>query len=254
MFRASVQRVCAVLGAAVIAALLSVGTASADGSCGHDFDGPTACPIATSGAVAGSLGATFEKDYFVFYAQRRTHLTLTLTDTEDPTCGIYGEPNLHVCSAVFVQLYNHKGHYIAQSRFSQPQNGVPVSVVLSRSLPAAGVYYAAVTGELNSVGPIPYSLQVNGSPNVQWPPPCTVPRLRRDTSLGRAIGLLRFHHCSAGRVVRVRDARVPRGDVLGLIPRAGTVAAAGAPVVIVVSRGRRHHGQSRPRPAHKRKR
>ncbi len=250
MFRA-VQRSCVVLVGAAIAALLGAAPALADGPCGHDFDGPTACPITTSETVAGSLTATFETDYYVFYAQKRTALTLTINDTEDPTCG-----SSYLCSDVLVKLYDRRGNFIQVSNESKPLNGVPDPVVLTHRLRVAGIYYAVVTGVVSSPGPIPYSLTVAGSPNVQYPPPCTVPRLRRDTSLARARGVLALHHCSVGKVIGARDGRVRIGDVVGLRPRAGTVAPSGAPIAIIVSSRpkpsvhHRHRGKAR---AHRRR-
>lgn len=253
MLQATVQRASAgvVVGLSLLF-FLGVGPARADGPCGHDFDGPTACPITTSGTVGGSLAMSKENDYYVFYAEPRTQLTLVITDTESPTCGMPLDPNYHQCSLVLVKLFNARGRFIKQSYYSEPHNGVPVPMVLSRRLHAGGIYYAVVTGVLGSAGPIPYSLGVEGSPNVQYPPPCTVPRLRRDTSLARAKGVVALHHCSVGMVTRARDRRVRRGDVVGLRPRAGTVAPSGAPIGIIVSSG--PNAKNRPKRSRHRRR
>lgn len=243
----AVQRAFWGVAAALILTLLGAAPAGAYGPCGTNFDGPTACPITTSPAtVGGTLASSPEKDYYVFYARRHTQLSLAATDTEDPSCDLLS--SVH-CSIVQVALYDRKGNVLAMSGYSGPQNGVAsLPAGLSRRL-AGGIYYAVVSGVLFSSGPIPYSLSVNGSPNVQYPPPCIVPKLRHNTGLARAKRLLARHGCGVGKIRHQVDRRVRRGDVIGFRPRAGTVAPFGTRVGILVS-GRRtrraHHGRRSP--------
>jgi hypothetical protein len=71
---------------------------------------------------------------------------------------------------------------------------------------------------------------------VRWPPLCTVPKLRHDTSLARAATILRGHYCLLGKIRRVHDRHVKSGDVVGLRPHAGAVEPFHHRVAILVSR------------------
>lgn len=109
---------------------------------------------------------------------------------------------------------------------------------LSHTVHANGVYYAVAYNDTAFAHSCPYSLTAFGSPNVTWPHPCVVPKLRRHSDLGTAKRRLTLSSCSVGRVKRV-PSRAPRGEVVRLAPGAGTIAAPGARVAIVVSRGSR---------------
>lgn len=234
---------------AMVVALLGAGAAHADGYCGPDPVGPRACAVPTNGAVTGTLTANFEHDYFVFYARRGTQLSLTITNDDDPACSISPDPLSYYCGVAWTELLNGRGQQLAQTASSEPVNGVPVSKSVSRILKRPGTYYAVVTGDpyigtvFNGV-PLPYTLAVNGSPKITWPHPCVVPKLRRHTHLGTAKRRLRKASCRVGKVRHVRSHRVPRGDVMRLRPKGGTIAAPGYKVRIVVSgRPRHHHGR-----------
>jgi Tol biopolymer transport system component len=71
------------------------------------------------------------------------------------------------------------------------------------------------------------------------PPParCVVPKLAGKT-LAAAKTLLKKANCKAGKVTRARSAKVKKGLVVSSKPKAGTSAAAGTAVALVVSRGR----------------
>jgi len=68
-------------------------------------------------------------------------------------------------------------------------------------------------------------------------PPCTVPRLR-GKSLKTARRLLHLHHCTIGRIRRVRTRHVRRGNIVSSSPRAGARRKNAAKVGLVISRGR----------------
>lgn len=216
---------------------LTAGPALADGYCGHDPSGPTACPIPTSQTVTGTFTKPYESDFFVFFARKGTQLSLTIRDTEDPSCYDLSAPTAP-CADAEVQLFDAHGHELAYSGLSTVVNFVPVSASLSHTVHANGVYYAVAYNDTAFAHSYPYSLTAFGSLNVTWPHPCVVPKLRRHSDLGTAKRRLTLSRCSVGRVKRV-PSRAPRGEVVRLAPGAGTIAAPGARVAIVVSRGSR---------------
>jgi len=220
--------------ATLMAMAASTAPALADGYCGHDPTGPTACGIDTSETVTGTYSTDFASDYYVFFARKGTQLTLTVNDTEDPFCS---ESGVIVCGDVYVSLLDSSGKKLGVSGRSTPDNGVPVPRSITNTLRSSGVYYAVVFGDVGS-NPEPYSLTVAGSPNVTWPHPCVVPKLRRHTHLGTAKGRLRISSCSVGKIKRAHNRSVPRGDVIRLASRAGTIIPHGAKVGILVSKGR----------------
>jgi hypothetical protein len=90
-------------------------------------------------------------------------------------------------------------------------------------------------------GPQPVPFTVAAPP----PPPCMVPSIPPNTRLASATRKLKVGHCTLGAVTRRYSRTVGRGKVIKSIPIAGTELAAGAPVAIVVSKGRknrRRHG------------
>lgn len=234
--RTSLRRTCLGLTTVLLASLAAAGSASAYGPCGVDSTGPTACPITTSpSAVSGSIASGNEHDYFVFYARRHTHFSMTVNDTEDPTCGT-GGPTL--CSTVSADLLDSQGRHVSNTELSGPYNGVPVPQGLKLTL-EAGTYYVVVSGSPQAGVPVPYQVTINPetSPGIQWPPPCIVPKLRHGTSLKRAKQILAHHRCAVGPVTRQRDRRTRRGNVIGLRPRARAVLPYGAKIRVIVSRG-----------------
>ncbi len=68
---------------------------------------------------------------------------------------------------------------------------------------------------------------------------CTVPKIERGTTLRRTKRKLNKAGCTSGEVTRVHSRRVPRGKLIRLKAKPGTLLAAGAAVDIVVSSGPR---------------
>jgi hypothetical protein len=66
---------------------------------------------------------------------------------------------------------------------------------------------------------------------------CTVPKIKRGTSLRAVKKALKEAGCTAGKIKRKHSSKVDRGKLIKLKPKAGTVLDAGAPVRIVVSSG-----------------
>jgi beta-lactam-binding protein with PASTA domain len=66
---------------------------------------------------------------------------------------------------------------------------------------------------------------------------CVVPKLAGKT-LAAATALLKKANCKTGKVTRVKSKKVKRGAVVSSKPKAGTSAAAGTPVALVVSLGK----------------
>ena len=162
--------------------LASAGSAGATGSCGNDFSGGSACGVGSPGSYGGTINADNERDYYVFYAHAGTELSAGVTDLEDPGCST-GTVS-HDCGDVSGHLYDSQGNEIDSTAYSTPTNGIAVPATLDHILQATGTYYLVVTGSLNG-SPLPYSLSVNASPGVHWPPTqikkCTVhhKRVRR---------------------------------------------------------------------------
>lgn len=230
---------------ALTVVLPGAGPATANGYCGADPTGATACPVSTNTTLSGSIASGSGQDYYVFYVARKTDLELTVTDTENAQCSNDYPYYPYICGWAQAELLNSVGHELGDTQTSSPQNGVTVPQSISGTLPR-GVYYVDVSGYQGdgTLPAIPYQLTVSGNPSVQWPPACIVPRLRHDTSLGRAKHLVRDNRCTVGPVHYVRSA-TPRGDVVRLAPGAGSIRAYAAPVTIYVSgtphRRRRHH-------------
>jgi len=135
------------------------------------------------GVYPGTLFSGTEQDYYVFYARKGTVLSVTLSDAENPAC--------LACDGLTASLDNSSARTVAYTPTSATViNGIPVPGLFSVTLRRAGTYYLIVSGVLtrDSNGdpiPCPTTLSSTG-PRVQWPPPCTVPALRRPTSLASA--------------------------------------------------------------------
>jgi opacity protein-like surface antigen len=183
--------------AAVAAACLAIPTAaSANGPCGQDFDGNHACGVNSPATIDGSLVTDNESDYYVFHAAKGTELSVSVTDTEAPSCS---QSYTSGCGSVYVELTDNKGNGIEQTEGSSPNNGISVPANFSHTLDANGTYYLIVRGQLGNDAndnptSVPYQLSVSASPSVQWPPPappqghtptahkvkvCTVKKVRR---------------------------------------------------------------------------
>lgn len=229
------------LGVAAVIALACAGPAAANGYCGADPTGATACAVTSNSTLAGSISSNSENDYYVFYVAHQTVLQVTINDTEPAQCST---SLAYSCGSVTADLFDSRGNHLTGTNGSSPNNGIAVPESITQTI-GRGTYYVAVTGFLApyTMPSIPYQLTVDGSPGVQWPPACIVPRLKSKTSLGRAKQLLRNNRCTAGVVRRVHS-RKPRGDVVRLHPGIGSILPYGAPVTIYVSghpKARRHH-------------
>jgi hypothetical protein len=229
------------LGVAAALALACAGPAAANGYCGADPTGPTACPVPTNTTVAGAISSNSENDYYVFYVAHQTVLQLTINDSEAAQCST---SLAYSCGNVQAGLLDSRGNQVTATDSSSPQNGIAVPESVTKTI-GRGIYYVAVSGFVApyTMPSIPYQLTVDGNPAVQWPPACIVPRLKSKTTLARAKQRVRNNRCTVGVVHRVRSKK-PRGDVVRLRPGVGSVLPYGARVTIYVSghpKARRHH-------------
>ena len=170
---------------ASLAALCAVGClvaaepAAAAGPCGIDSDTDTACPItATAASYSGTLTTDGEDDYYVFYAQAGTQLSLTITDTEDPSCAEGSSGS--VCGDVGADLLDANENDLSSTDDSTPMNGARIPTTLTATLQTSGTYYVDISGDLGADGdnnptPVPYTLTVTASPGIQWPSPSLTP-------------------------------------------------------------------------------
>jgi hypothetical protein len=229
----------------------------AGGPCGTDFDGATACPVNSPASLSGDLVTDNESDYYVFYATKGAELSVTATDTEEPTCTSASDPVS--CGNVEADLYDSQGNSVGESTgSSSPNNNITVPRLFSTTIQSTGAYYLVVSGGLgrdadSNPSAVPYALQVSSSPNVLWPPPgsvtqpkhptapaCVVPSFKRGAKLSSVKRRLTAAHCTVGAIRRAHNRRVRRGRVTALSPRPRTRLAANAAVSITVSSGRRH--------------
>jgi hypothetical protein len=108
--RAQRVGVAAVVGPATCAAtaFMTAAPAVADGACGQDYAGSTACPILTPGGpFRGTVVAENDTDYYVFHAVENTHLSVSILDTEPATYSTTSGQGY--CGDVGVELYDAKG-------------------------------------------------------------------------------------------------------------------------------------------------
>lgn len=230
--------------AAVGMALAVPTAASANGPCGNDFDGAHACGINSPANIGGALVTSNETDYYVFHATKGTELAVQLTDTEDPSCSTSSDS---YCGGLSAALDDSSGNDITDSGWSEPNNGITVPADLDYTIQSSGTYYLILSGNLGedqngNPTQVPYNLQVNASPNVQWPPPpkgCKVPGFKVGESLSKLESRLVFNHCAVGTIIRKRSRHVRKGRVIALKPKPGAHLAHAAPVTIYVSKGRR---------------
>lgn len=224
---------------AVIAVLVSAGSAAANGPC-FDPGRASACPVSTNATLSGSLDSSSETDYYVFVAAQQTDLTVTVEDVEDPSCGT--EPGLS-CGYVQADVDDDQGNEIVHTSLSGPQDPEPVEAVIP-----PGVYYVVVFGEAgSSYNPsvIPYQLTVNGNPAVQAPQ-CHVPRVAHDKRK-QAETQLANAHCGVGAIHHVHKPGIPPGEVVRVDPRPGQVLPYGSKVAIYISARAPHHQRHRHR-------
>lgn len=164
--------------ASLAAGLAAVAPAGANGPCGQDFDGNHACAVNSPASYSGSLVTDNKKDYYVFYAQIGTELSVSVTDTENPQCSSAGYPVS--CGYIRVELDNSSGDGVDEDAESNINNAITVPGTLAHTLEATGTYYLIVSGHLgrdkNENGTeVPYTLGVTASPIVQWPVPPPAP-------------------------------------------------------------------------------
>ena len=220
----------------VLSALGLSATARANGYCGSDHTASSACPISANGTVSGSYAANVfddtDVDFFVFYARPGTSVSLTINDTEAPTCSIPSSPNFE-CGDFTATLYDHRGNQVIGELKSTPSNGIAQPASASARL-KGGTYYVE-TGGFTVENPLSYTITVDGSPGVRWPAPCRVPDLRHPILLATAKRELHDAHCAVGRIVHRVNRHVRHGDAYALHPGGGTYLAAGAPVEVIVS-------------------
>jgi hypothetical protein len=154
----------------LLAGVLHVPAAAANGPCGQDSSNASACAFNSPGTVFGSLTIAYEHDYYRFYAKKGTRLAVNLTDMEPATCEVsYGH-----CGVIEAGLQSSDGVEIDHSGFTEPVNGIPTTTALTHTLGSAGTYYVTVYGFLGIEGagkpaPDPYSLSISASPAVYWP-------------------------------------------------------------------------------------
>lgn len=190
------RRAAVILCLGPLAGLILAASASASGSCGNDFSPATACAVTSPGTYQGSLAADNETDFYVFYAHAGTHLQVSITDTEDPACST---GDFYSCGFADALLTDSAGDVTdGTSPDSQPQNGAAVTGTMSDVLSATATYYLQVDGQTGQADtgpnwPIPYTMTVNASPGVHWPPV----RVKKCTVTYRNV---RKHH----RLVRVK--------------------------------------------------
>ena len=241
--------------------------AHADGPCGQDYTTSTACAIntAVSGTYQGTIDASNETDFYAFYAQSSTNLSVGITDTEDALCS--DSSTDFFCGAATVELFDAASDDEGGTGWSMPENDAAVPATWSTIIPAAGTYYLEVTAspgldENGNPTPVPYSLAVGASPNVQWPvpaparipiptavpppaaaptpPPCVVPGYK-NAKLATVKGRLVTGHCAVGTVSRVFNGHVRRGRVVETSSPTGTSLPEDSPINIVLSRGGKPH-------------
>lgn len=234
MTRATGRAAGLALAAAIAGGLLTAGSVGAEGYCGADTSTAAACPVGPDESVGGAIApaTASSADYFVFSARADTSMGITLDDAEAPGCSAAG--STQTCGGVRVQVYDSHGTLDATSGLSTPRDGVSVSTHTHVTLRDPGTYFAEVEGYANSQT-VPYALLLDATPPVRWPAPCVVPRLPHRTRLRTARQRLVAALCAVGKVRYRHNVGVPRGDVIALRPRAGSVLAAHHRIAIDVS-------------------
>lgn len=255
--------------AVAVTSVVGVSSASANGPCGVDYNGPTACGVTAPAAINGTILQNYENDYYVFWAPAGTQVATTITDEISPSCANTG----HGCGEVFTYLADSGGDelYPSESSHSYYNNGVLLVGHGVATLTHTGTYYLILAGSPASDGngsvPTPYALSVTANSGaIQWPAPTPVAILPKVTPViptvpppvvhcvvprwgGQFLGTVRHrlavNHCSVGQVRFKRAKYFPRGMVLKLdsvkqriIFRPGTSLPAGSRIDVLVSKGR----------------
>jgi hypothetical protein len=105
-----------------------------------------------------------EQHYYVLNAQGGTKLSVTLTNTEAPSCDTLADGHCGVVEAV---LENTAGHQVDRSDFTEPIGGVAGSASFVARVESGGTYYVAVCGfpgiDAGKSLPVSYTLSVSTS-------------------------------------------------------------------------------------------
>ena len=165
--------------AAFITTLVAAPSAIANGPCGQDYTGSSACGLNGSPATAdGSIIASNDVDYYVFHAGAETRLNISIDDLENPICSTADYPTY--CGSVSVELYDSQDADSGGTGRSSPEGGITAPASWSTVVGASGTYYLEVSGELGDDAngnptSVPYELQVTSSPAIAWPYTATTP-------------------------------------------------------------------------------
>ncbi len=243
MLRTTVKRVFCGGPIGLLVALTLTASAQGSGSCGHDIKHP--CGLNTPASTSGVVQSIEDTHFFHFYGLRGTVLTVTLTDTDSPSCNGLGP----ACGDLLALLVN-QGRTRRPLSYSTPfvgyRDAEAPTISFSVSLPATQAYLLEVGGEpgLDAFGrsvPVSYAVQVAASPAVHWPAPCTVAKLGRRASLAAWKRAIVRGRCAIGRIRHLHSGRVPRGRVIGVLPPTGSVLPYRTAVTIIVSAGPARH-------------
>lgn len=164
---------------ALAVGILAVPTvSSAKGACGNDFQASSACSVKSPASLKGDLATAGERDYYAFQAVRGTKLRISITNTENENCQGHYED----CGSVKTELLDSQQRKLASTATAYPGvSSLPAPERLSYTVARAGTYYVLVTGTLGAITPppgggqarsvpVPYTLGVKASPNVERPP------------------------------------------------------------------------------------
>ena len=166
----------ACVGLAATCVVAFVSPAAASGSCQNNSSA-TACPVSSGGTYSGALADEDGSDYYSLNLMPPSTVSVSITDTEDPSCSAPGAP-ANSCGGVEITLYGHTGEgggdvRLAQSPTSIPSGGSPA--------PSQGFTYTVTSiwvepvklvvdtnpqpdasGNSNShTGPVPYAFHVS---------------------------------------------------------------------------------------------
>ena len=138
------KRLIAVIGT-LGAFMLVPAMASANGPCGVNYNGPTACGVTAPTTISGTIVQRQESDYYVFWAPAGTQVATTITDTIAPSCTSSGNG----CGQVSTYLDDSSGESVSGSSSSTSYyyGGVLLTGRDTVTLDHTGTYYLIVNGE-----------------------------------------------------------------------------------------------------------
>lgn len=194
------------------ASLLFATAAMANGPCGVDYNGPTACGITAPANITGTFlqgpAEDSNHDYYVFWASAGTQISVTVTNEINSACAPIAGYGDYSCGYIDLSLEDSSGNDIAESSTpSRYYNGVLHSGTLITTLTDTGTYYLIAHGGASNDSngnphPTPYGLSVvANSGTIQWPapPPCVIPNVYKER-LATVQHQLSTNNCSLGRV------------------------------------------------------